>query len=132
MMFLFKVILPVITLMASVNAAVPKMRSSLERRATQSCHCTTHGWYESYSVLIRVPYISSKDCDPTYHALENGGPWVDGGHQWSAVSVSNWQCVEEDGNIRLWFNCAEGSASDINAALESRYPDVDKFNCPDY
>lgn len=57
---------------------------------------------------------------------------MDGGHEWSAVPISNWQCVEENGNIRLWFNAAEGQSSDLNAALESRYPTVDSFNCPDY
>ena len=131
-MFLSKAIFLVLTLIVSVNAAVPKIRTPLERRDTQSCKCTDHGFYESYSILIRVPYIGSKDCDATYNALENGGPWVNGQHQWSAVSISNWQCVEENGNIRLWFNSAEGSGSDINAALESRYPTVDSFNCPDY
>lgn len=57
---------------------------------------------------------------------------MDGGHEWSAVPISNWQCVEENGNIRLWFNAAEGQSSGLNAALESRYPTVDSFNCPDY
>jgi hypothetical protein len=131
-MFLSKEMLIALALMGSVNAAVPGIRTSLERRATQSCHCTDNGFYESYSVLIRVPYLGSKDCDDTYKALENGGPWVDGGHQWSEVPISNWQCVEKDGNIQLWFNAAEGQGSDINAALGSRYPSVDSFNCPDY
>ena len=118
--------------MVSVNAAVPKIRTSLERRATQSCHATTHGFYESYSVLIGVPYIGKADCDATYHAIDNAGPWVNNAHQWNAVPISNWQCVEMDGNIQLWFNAAEGQGKDINAALEWCYPSVGTFNCPDY
>jgi hypothetical protein len=133
-MFLSKQILIALPFTGSVNAAVANLRTSPERRDTQSCHCTDHGFFQSYSVLIRVPYGGKADCDATYNALENGGPWSNdcGCHQWSAVSISNWQCVNKGGNIQLWFNSAEGSGSDINAALESRYPSVDRFNCPDY
>jgi hypothetical protein len=88
--------------------------------ATQSCHGTDHYWWVSYSVLIRVPYSGAKDCDDTYHALES-----------ATASISNWQCVEEDGNIRLWFNAFPNYGSAINTALESRYPSVNSFNCPD-
>jgi len=132
-MFLSKEILIALALIGSVNAApVPNIRTSLERRATQSCHCYDHGFFESYSILIRVPYIGPQDCDDTYKALENGGPLVDNNFEWSSVQLSNWQCVKSGGNIQLWFNTLEGSGSDINKALESRYPSVDSFNCPDY
>ena|SRR5277367_6008841 len=89
--------------------------------ATQSCHATDHFWWVSYSVLVRVPYSGAKDCDDTYHALES-----------ATASISNWQCVEKDGNIQLWFNAFPNYGSDINAALESRYPSVNSFNCPDH
>jgi hypothetical protein len=86
--------------------------------ATQSCTTVNHGFWCAYSILIRVPYIGPSDCDATYNALE-----------WSAgAEVSNWQCVKEDGYIRLWFN-GDGDVGDINSALESRYPSVNRFNC---
>ena len=88
-MFLSKAILLALTLMVSVNAAVLKIRNPLERRGTQSCHCTTHGWYESYSVLIRVPYIGKSDCDATYNAFEYGSPFVNNQHEWNSVPISN-------------------------------------------
>ena len=89
--------------------------------ATQSCHGTDHYYWISYSVLIGVPYGGAKDCDDTYHALES-----------ATASISNWQCVEKDGNIQLWFNAFPNYGSAINGALESRYPSVaGGFNCPD-
>ncbi len=89
--------------------------------ATQSCTATDHGYWVSYSVLIRVPFGGAKDCNDTYHALEN---WV---------PISNWQCVNEDGNIRLWFNAFSTQGGTISRALELRYPQVaGGFNCPDY
>lgn len=62
-------------------------------RPTQSCHATDHGPFVSYSVLIGVPYAGAKDCDDTYNVLES-----------AEGAISNWQCVEKDGNIQLWFN----------------------------
>lgn len=88
--------------------------------ATQSCTATDHGAWVSYSVLIRIPYRGAKDCDDTYHALED----ADG-------LITNWQCVEKGGFIQLWFNTEYGDSYLINPALESRYPSVDSFNCPD-
>lgn len=118
-MFLFKAILTALILMNSINAAVLNMRTASERRATQSCHSHDHFLFTSYSVRIGVPYISAKNCDDTYHALES-----------ATISIANWQCVESDGDIQLWFNCINCTGDDINNALESRYPSVDRFNCP--
>ena len=118
-MFLFKGILIALTLMGSVNTAVLNIRTSPERRATQSCHVTYHSFWVFYSILIRVPYGGPTDCDATYHALESAAP------------ISIWQCVEKNGEIQLWFNTMVNSAGGINHALESRYPSVDSFNCPD-
>ena len=88
--------------------------------ATQSCHAKDHYYWVSYSVLIGVPYIGPNDCDKTYHALES-----------ATISLSNWQCVEKDGNIQLWFNAFPNYGSTISSTLESRYPTVNSFNCPD-
>jgi len=129
-MFLFKILIA-LTLLGSINAAVPNIRTSLERRATQSCHTTNHGIFISYSVLIGVPYAGKTDCDDTYNALTHAGPMIsEQGYQWDGVPISNWQCVEQNGNIQLWFNAAANEGNDINAALESRYPSVSSFNCP--
>jgi len=47
-------------------------------------------------------------------------------------SITNWQWVERDGNIQLWFNAFSNNGAEINRALESRYPSVaGGFNCPD-
>ena len=91
--------------------------------ATQSCQTTNHGWWCAFSILIRVPYIGPSDCDATYHALEDT----------AGDDLTNWQCIEENGFIRLWFNAAngfvDGNQESINGALESRYPTVNRFNC---
>ena len=50
---------------------------------------------------------------------------------WS-IWVSNYQCVESDGDIQLWFNAFPGPGKDINVALESCYPSVNSFNCPNH
>jgi len=128
-MFL-KGILVALALLGSINAAV--IRTSPERRATQSCHATNHGLYVSYSILIRVPYGGKSDCDTTFHTLTNAGPILGvEAYEWDAIDLTNWQCVESSGNIQLWFNCAGEQGTDINSALESHYTSVDKFNCPD-
>ena len=125
-MFLFKDILKALTFMGCVNAAVPIIRNSPEGRAvapTQSCHVTDHGvWVGSYSVLIEVPYGGPQDCDDTYHALED-----------ATGTISEWQCLDSDGNIQLYFNVwyGDGVGDEINGALSRRYPTVDEFNCPD-
>ena len=118
-MFLSKATLTALTLMGSVNSAVPKIRPSPERRADQSCSATDHFFWVSYSVWIGVPYIGQTDCDATYHEIYN-----------DVGEITNWQCVEEDGYIRLWFNTVEGHSSDINYALRQRYPSVNDFGCP--
>ena len=109
--------------MSSVNAAaVPNLRSSPElasREATQSCHTTDRGFYESYNVLIRVPYISGYDCMDTYLLLER------------YVPLSSWQCWNDGGNIHLKWDCFYDYGAAINRALKIRYPAVDKFNCPE-
>ena len=76
----------------------------------------------SYSIYIGVPYGGKSDCDATYTALKH------------SMALSNWQCVEKDGNIQLYFNVPEDNftyGDKINAVLESRYPSVNSFNCPD-
>jgi len=95
-----------------------------QKQTTQSCQVTQHGLWCAYSILIRIPYIGSSDCDATYHSLEDFSQ--------ANAEISNWQCIKEPGNgyIRLWFN-SEGSSDDINNALKGRYPSVDDFNCPD-
>ena len=56
---------------------------------TQSCHAKDHFIYISYSVLIRVPYGGSKDCDATYHSLED-----------NTHSITGWKCGKtKDGYI---------------------------------
>jgi hypothetical protein len=89
---------------------------------TASCHGTDHFLWVSYSVYVGVPYIGPSDCDATYHALEDA-TW----------DVTNWQCVEKNGNIQLWFNLPGADAPDLNGILQSRYPSVaGGFNCPNH
>jgi hypothetical protein len=83
--------------MSSVNAAV-HMGTSSEHRATQSCHATSHGAWVSYSIYIGVTYSGVYKCNDTYNNLED-----------EVTNISNWQCVEENGNIRLWFNGIPGN-----------------------
>lgn len=89
---------------------------------TQSCHATNHGLFNSYSVLIRVPFLGSTQCDITYNILES---WI---------PISNWQCVQASGNyVQLWFNAVINKSGQINGALEQVYPHVvGGFNCPDH
>jgi len=125
-------VLVALSLLGSINAAVLKP-NSLERRSTQSCHATSHGWYVSYSVLIRVPFGGKSDCDATFKAIHGGRKFTsEQSLEWDPVLISNWQCVESNGNIQLWFNSPDDQSSNINTALSSCYPTVDNFNCPDY
>jgi hypothetical protein len=88
---------------------------------TQSCHCRPQfGFWNSYSVLITIPYQGPSPCDNTYHILES---WV---------AISNWQCVEKDGNTQLYFNSAAYRSSWINNGLLAAFPNVGGgFNCKD-
>ena len=113
-MFLSKKILTALTLMGSVNAAVLKKRIDPN---TSTCDTTSNFLWESLSILIGVPYGGPQACDNTYYALES-----------ATSSVSNWQCVEENGYIRLWFNVINNAADAVNSALGSQYQDV-SFNC---
>ena len=133
---------PAQTLVARVGSVIPPDTGTPINATpsptpeTQSCHSTCHGLWASYSILIRVPFGGKSDCDATFNAIDHGGPLIwQGGRQtnaWPAVPISNWQCVNEDGNIRLWFNAAPGQSDAINPALEWRYPNVaGGFNCPD-
>lgn len=117
-MFLSKAILIALTLMGFVNAAV--LNTSSERRATQSCHATDHGVFASYSIRIGVPYGGPDECDDTYNNLED-----------EVGEVTSWQCVEDNGNIQLWFDVPTGNGDGINVVLGSLYPSVNSFNCPD-
>jgi hypothetical protein len=124
-MLLFKEIIIALTLLGSVSPAVINLPTSPERRAVQSCHATDEPLWTNYSVWIGVPYIGPSDCDDTYSALDNN------------VGVDGWQCVESGGGIQLWFSVmavgasAVGQGATINSVLESRYPTVNSFNCPD-
>ena len=123
-MFLSKKIIIALTLTGSVNAAVLNTRTSPKRRADQSCTAAQHGLWISYSVWIGVPYAGSADCDATLKALRQN----------IGNCITNWQCVGKDGDIQLWFNTPEDISGDfgteINKALESRYPSVGSFDCP--
>jgi len=102
-------------------AAVSATPSPSPKPATQSCQVTAHVFWCAFSILIRVPYIGPSDCNATYDALESGTG--------AEAALTNWKCVKENGFIRLWFNAA-GKSENINAALQSRYPSVNDFNCP--
>jgi len=87
---------------------------------TQSCHIKENWLWNSYTVLIRIAYRNAADCDATYHALES---WT--------TSVTDWKCINKDGFIQLTFNVALFHDSDVDSALNSRYPTVaGGFNCP--
>ena len=102
------------------HPTAPEARS-ITSRATQSCHAYDHGIFISFDILIRVPYGGKDDCDATYHSLED---WTH--------SVTSWKCLNNNGYVQLYFNAANWNIGDnVNAALSSRYPSVDSFNCPD-
>ena len=110
----------------SVNAAVLNTGNFFKPRATQSYKATEHGFWNSYSIWIGVPYDGTSGFDATYNVLQNS----------LGNCITNWQCVKsDDGNIQLWFNTPpdtnEGYGGRINSWLGSRFPSVDSFNCPD-
>jgi hypothetical protein len=80
---------------------------------TQSCHCMNRWTYNAHKVLIRSPYQSASACDNMYHLLES---WV---------TISNWQCVENDGNTQLYFNAGIWENGKINSGLNVAYPNVE-------
>jgi len=87
----------------------------------QSCHATDHGAFASYDVLIGIPYQGAQACDLTYSNLE---------FNW--VGLSSWKCVENNGEIQLYFDAGVNLGSNINSGLEACYPNiVGGFNCPD-
>jgi hypothetical protein len=49
----------------------------------------------------------------------------------NGLLISNWQCVNEKGHIRLWFNAPNGNGFDITNELRGRYSVDKNFNCPD-
>jgi len=108
---------------AAQSIVQPIIQPTLAPRSgtdTQSCHSTDNFLWTSWSILIKIPFIGSADCDLTYHALEH-----------ATTSITSWQCIEKNGFIQLNFNTAKiGYGGDINLALERRYPTVDNFNCP--
>lgn len=66
------------------------------------------------------PYGGPSACDNTYHLLES---WI---------AISNWQCIEDDGNTRLYFNAGIWQGGHINSGLQAAYPNIDGgFNCSD-
>lgn len=115
-MLLSKKILTGLTLMGSVNAAV--LRKRIEPN-TSTCDVKDNFLWQSFSILIGVPFLGASECDTIFHDL--GG--LNGG-------VSNWQCVEENGNIRLWFNNFDNASGRINRDLEGAFPGI-SFNCVD-
>jgi hypothetical protein len=102
------------------NMSVQPRGATSTQPGTQSCHCTNHWTWNSYNVLIGIPYQSASACDNTYHLLES---WV---------AISNWQCVENNGNTQLYFNAGIWQNGNINNGLNAAYPNVaGGFNCPD-
>jgi hypothetical protein len=115
-MLLSKKILAALTLMGSVNAAVLKKRIDPN---TSTCDTEDHFLWQSFSILIGVPYVGEYQCDDIYNAL--GGVWS---------GFSNWQCAEENGNVRLWFNGVDDASGTVNSDLEWEFPGI-SFNCQD-
>jgi hypothetical protein len=88
---------------------------------TQSCHCTAQvGFFNSYDVLLSIPYQGASACDNTYHLVES---WV---------AICNWQCIEKDGKTQLYFNSGVQRGRNINNGLLAAYPNIaGGFNCPE-
>ena len=109
------------------HQAAPRGQAASESTSTpsgdtQSCHAENNILFVTYSVLIRIPYAGKDDCDATHKALQD-----------VTNSITGFECKRDiKGYIYLSFNTANWFyALDINNALESRYPSVDEFNCPD-
>jgi hypothetical protein len=91
---------------------------------TSSCTARYHGLWVSFSILLGVPF-NGAECNDIFHSLE----W----HYNTLTLISNWQCVEENGNFRLWFNMppSDFSGEFITDMLKKRYPSIrDEFKCP--
>ena len=102
------------------NMSVQPRGATSTQSGTQSCHCTNRWTWNAYNVLIRIPYQSASACDNTYNILES---WI---------AISNWQCVENDGNTQLYFNAGIWQSGNINNGLNAAYPNVaGGFNCAD-
>ena len=97
-MSLSKIFLIALTLMGSVRAV------AIAKRVDPNNQSCTHKFYllfESYNVLIGVPYAGSSGCDSTYNALEHGAGTLPDGAQNDGTWVTDWHCVEEDGYVHL-------------------------------
>jgi hypothetical protein len=101
-----------------VRASVQPRGATSTQSGVQSCHATDHGAYASYNVEIYIPYVESS-CDNTYNILDNG------------YDITNWQCVESDGNTELYFNGPLDEEVKLNGALLTAFPNIaGGFNCP--
>lgn len=110
--------------------AVPMKDTHLVKRTfpnpmipnTQSCSAYDYGaLIIGYSIQIGVAFNNGIGCNDVYNALE--------GH---TGTMSAWHCEDDGfGNTALYFNNYEGQGGLINQALESMYPMVNGFNCPD-
>ena len=92
--------------------------------ATQSCHVTNNVIFLSYSIFIGLPFGGNAycDCGGTFSALDDE----------AGILLTNWHCVERNGDIQLWFNTPYlgGMGDKINTQLKWCYPLVNSFNCP--
>jgi hypothetical protein len=105
-------------IVARENVSVRPRGATSMQTGTQSCHCTDHGVYNSYNVLIRIPYQGS-GCDNTYGILDG------------LADVTNWQCIESDGNTQLYFNMQTDDSVNLNKGLLTAFPNIaGGFNCP--
>jgi len=87
---------------------------------TTVCSLTDNFLWIAWSVWIPIPYVGAKDCDALYKAIEKG------------VAMSNWQCVEKEQDIQLWFNSPdaenENYGTHIDIGIQSHYPGLTS-NC---
>lgn len=119
-------------LLAALTTTTLAFPTSLTKRVpanTRDCVATDwldgFNWVATYTTYIGAAFNNGAGCNDVYNALKNSGQWF---------MDANWSCqVTSDGNTMITFEYGQGWGADINAALESMYPDVaGGFCCPDY
>lgn len=105
-----------ITITETITAPAPT-----PTQVTATCQVKYHVFWDAYSILIGMPYQGAALCNDIFDILYQGEEGY----------VTQWQCVNENGNIRLWFIDRTHDRADINRLLTGFFPNVaGGFQCP--
>jgi hypothetical protein len=102
---------------ASISASTTTPTSTPgPTKPTTDCSLTDHELWIAWSVWIPIPYAGANNCDELYKDIERG------------VDLTDWQCVEKDLDIQLWFNTPtlgdHNYGNTIDPIIDSHYKGV--------